>query len=107
MQSLRVRRAEAVDHGIRPKPDPDGVDDQSIAFVMADGISVYGRNHLCGMRLIHPHLAEIIIVLVDDGDLSGLLQQLDIEVPKNIGHRVLETLFFRVRKTAAAYRHLP
>ena len=68
---------------------------------MADRISVHGWNDFFRMRLVHPHLAEVIIVLVDDGDFVRLLQQLDVEVPKDVGHGILETLVVGVRKCEA------
>ena len=56
------------------------------------------------MRLVQPHHAEVVVVLVDEGDLVRLLQHLDIEVPENIGHRVLQTHVVRVRKNLAGQR---
>src|SRR5205085_11021766 len=57
MQGWGLRRAEPVDHGKRPRLDGDGVDDQSVAVVMTDGITVIGRRDLRRMRAIHAHNA--------------------------------------------------
>jgi hypothetical protein len=59
MQLLGVRRAKQVDYGKRTiGPNANGVDDQRIAFVMADGIAMPGWPHLRRMRLIHAHAAD-------------------------------------------------
>ncbi len=89
---------------MRPELDPHGVDDQRIAFVMAHRIPMQGRNHCRGMRLVQPHHAEVAVVLVDERDLVRLLQQLDIEVPENVGQGVLQTHVVRVRKDPAGQR---
>src|SRR6202011_1411336 len=50
------------------------------------------------MRLIHAHLAELMIVVIEDGDPVRLLEDADFKVPKNIRHWLLLTLVVRVRK---------
>ena len=44
------------------------------------------------MVLVQADRAGILVVLIDDRDLVALLQQLDIEIPENIGHRILHAL---------------
>jgi hypothetical protein len=68
VQGLRIGRAETINHSMRPELDPHGVDDQRIAFVVADGISVNGWDHRCRMRLVQPRHAQAAIVRVDEGD---------------------------------------
>src|SRR5207248_3037281 len=57
VQSVRVRRAVLIDHGVRARLDSDGIDHQRAALVMADGISRPGRRHSRGMSLIQAHVA--------------------------------------------------
>ena len=68
---------------------------------MADGIPVPGRRHLRRMGPVHAHLAELMIVVVEDRDLVRLLEHLDFKVPENIGHWLVGTLVVRVRKGQA------
>src|SRR5262245_42244794 len=44
-------------------------------------------------------------MLIYDGDLVPLLQQLDIEVPENVGHRLLEALVVRIGKRSSGERN--
>src|SRR5260370_109159 len=64
VQLFGVRRAEQINHGIRPVGlDPHRVDDQRVAFVMADRVPVPRRRQLRGMRLVHPHIADFMILV--------------------------------------------
>jgi hypothetical protein len=47
-----------------------GVDHQCVAFVMADGIPIPGRRHARRLRLIHAHVADFMIVGIQQGDLA-------------------------------------
>src|SRR5438105_2418424 len=58
MKLLGVRRAESVHPG--PFIDSDGVDDQRIAFVMADGFAIPGRLDVLGMLVRQVDAANII-----------------------------------------------
>jgi hypothetical protein len=69
VESFRVRCAVPVDHGIPSDLDAHGIDDQRVAFIVPHGIAVPGRLHLCRMRLVHAHLAELMIVGIQDKDL--------------------------------------
>src|ERR1700722_1307087 len=75
VQGRRIGSAETVNRPVRPDLDPHGVDDQRVAFVVADRIPVHGGDHLGGMGLVQPHLAEVVVVRVNERDLVGLLQQ--------------------------------
>src|SRR5712671_1760778 len=74
VQSLGEWRAVLVDGGIRPDFKSDGVDHQSVVFVMAHGVPVPRRCHLCGMRLVHAHASDFMILVIKHRDLVGLLQ---------------------------------
>ena len=56
------------------------------------------------MRLVQPHRAEVAVVRIDEGDLVRLLQQIDIEVPEEVGQGVLQTHVVRVRENPAGRR---
>src|SRR5271168_2224068 len=86
MQSLRVRRSIPVHHSKWPDLDPHGVYDQDVAFVMAHGIAIPGRRRLCRMRRIHPHVTDLMIVAIKNGDLVRLLDQLSCATRKNERH---------------------
>ncbi len=76
MQSRTVRRAEPVDHRKRPDSDSHGVDHQRVAFVMGDGIAIPARGEFGRMLRIHPHMPDLMIDGIDDGDFAGLLKYL-------------------------------
>ena len=59
-------RAVKVHHGKRSDLDSHRIDHQRIAFVMADGIPIPGRRHLRRMRLVHAHIADLMIVDVEE-----------------------------------------
>ena len=61
VQGFSVRRAKPVDHGEPADLDAHGIDQQFVAFVMADRIPIPGRGHLSRVRLVHPHLSELMI----------------------------------------------
>ena len=97
VQSLGVRRAIPVDHGIPPDLHAHGIDNQRVAFIVAHGVAVPGRGHLCRMRLVHAHMADLMIVGIKDGDLVRLLHQLRWAIRKNERHAFGPTLVARVR----------
>src|SRR5215471_11570240 len=92
-----MRRAVPVDHGIPRDLDAYGIDDQRVAFIAAHGIAVPGRFHLCGMRLVHAHVADLMIVSIKDDDLVRQLHQLRWAIRKNERHPYGPTLVARVR----------
>ena len=97
MQSFGERCAIPVDHRKPGQFDFHGVDHKRVAFVMADRISIPRWRHLCWMRLVHPHLTELMIEGVKEGDLIGLLEQLHSIIYKNEGHLLGPTLVARGR----------
>jgi hypothetical protein len=70
----------------RPNLDPYAVDHQRVAFVMADGIPIPGWRHARRMRLVHTHVADFVIVGIEDRDLVRLLEHLHPDIPQNEGH---------------------
>ena len=56
------------------------------------------------MRPVQPDFAVVVIMLIDDGDLVRLLQELDVEIPEDIGHRIDQALVVGVRKSPSRYR---
>ena len=105
MQSLRERRAVHVDHGKRPVSlNPHRIDHEHVAFVMADGVAIPGRRYARRMRLVHAHIADFMIVRIDDGDPIRFLQHLHSNVPKNKGHSSGPTLIARSRIGHAGQR---
>ena len=71
---------------------------------MADRIAVHGRYDLCGMRLIQSHFPKIVVVLVDQRDFARLLQQFDVEIPEDVGNRILHALVVRDPERMAGER---
>ena len=66
---------------------PDSIDDQSIAFVMADGFSVPGRLHLRGMRRVETHMPQLRIICIDHHDLRRRLNKIeDGRLKQESGH---------------------
>src|SRR5215470_4750109 len=59
---------------------------------MADGISIPGRRHPRRMRLVHAHLAELMIRKVNDCDFVRRLDHLYAEVPKDVRYSSRPTL---------------
>ena len=100
-----MRRAVPIEHGIRAVPDPHRVDHQGVAFEMADGISIPRRCDLCRMRLVHPHMANLVIFVIEEGNLAGLLEYLDCRGGKNEGYPAGPTLVARRRIADAGQRH--
>ncbi len=85
MKRRTERCAVHVDHGKRPPLDPDGVDHQRIAFIMADGIPIPGRRHLRRMGLVQPHLTKFMIAQVEEQDFVRQLQHLQAVLEKDVG----------------------
>src|ERR1700719_1347087 len=54
------------------------------------------------MRLVHAHVADLMIVPIKDGDLVRLLEHLHSPIPKNVGHGFGPTLVARGRSAHAA-----
>src|SRR5882762_6449137 len=100
-----MRRAVPVDHGIRPDLDPHGIDHQGVAFEMSDGIPIPGRRYMCRMTLIHPHMAHLVIFVIEEGDLVGLLEYLYSRGRENEGHPSGPTLVARGRIADTGQRH--
>src|SRR5258707_5880974 len=98
VQSLRVRRAVPVHRGKGSDLDPHGVYDQRVAFVMTHGFAIPGRRHLGRMRLVQTHVTNLMIVVIEDDDLVGLLQDLNGTTRKNKRHPCGPTLVTRARK---------
>jgi len=70
-----VRRAVIVDE--RPVIEPDGIDDQLVAFVVTDGFAVPRRRHLLRMRHVQIDVPYLGIELVDDDDHLGRLDEMN------------------------------
>jgi hypothetical protein len=64
---------------------------------MANGITVPGRRHRRGMRGIHAHMADFMIVRIDDDDLVRLLDQLHADIPNDKRDASRPTLPARAR----------
>ena len=93
-----MRRAIPVHRGKGADLDPHGVYDQRVAFVMTHGIAIPGRRHLSRMRLVQAHVTNLMIVVIEDDDLVGLLQDLDGTTRKNKRHPSRPTLVARAWK---------
>jgi hypothetical protein len=95
-----IERAVAVhvDHGERPNLDPHRVDHQGVAFVTGHGITIPGRRHFGGMRLVQAHVADFMILVVDDRDLVWLLKNQHCEILIDVRYRFGPTLVGRARK---------
>src|SRR6266550_240500 len=92
MQSRAVRCAVPVNHGKRPDPDSHGV-----AFVVANRISIPAGRDLSGMLYVHAHMADLMINGIENGDLVGLLEDLQSIGRKNEWHPSGPTLVARSR----------
>ena len=97
VQLLGERRAIHVDHGKRPDLDTHRINDQRVAFVMADRIPIPRWRHLRGMRLVHAHAADFIAMPVDHRDVIRPLEHLHQEIPKNVRHPAGPALVARGR----------
>src|SRR5215467_10173305 len=97
MQSLSEWRAVPIDHGKRSDLDPNGVDDQRVAFIMADRISIPGWRHIRRMRLVQAHLAELMIKGIKNGDFGRSLENLHSKICNNERHLLGPTLVARGR----------
>src|SRR5262252_4566664 len=75
MQLLSERCAEQVDHRVLTVgPRAHGIDHQRVALVVADRIPIPRRRQRHGMLLIHGHVSDFMVLLVEYGDLMRLLQ---------------------------------
>src|SRR6516164_6852270 len=72
--------------------DTHRVDHERVALVMANGIPIPGGRYMLRMRAVHIHVADIIIVCVENRDFVILLQHLHADVPKHEGHAAGPTL---------------
>ena len=61
VQLRGVRRAEIVDQGLLR--NPDRIDNQRVAFVMADRFSIPGRPRFLGMRHVQLDVTKLMIAL--------------------------------------------
>jgi hypothetical protein len=50
------------------------VDHQRVALIIADRIPIPGRPRRDGMLLVHAHMADFVVLVVEYGDLVRLLQ---------------------------------
>src|SRR5260370_886285 len=82
--------------------NPNGVDHQSIAHVVAHGIPIPGWRHVCWMSLVHAYVADRVILVIKDRDLARLLEHLHSEIPKNVWDGFGPTLVARDRSGDAA-----
>ena len=69
VQSRGVWRAKPVDHGKGPDLEPHCVYYQRVPFIVAHGIPVPGWRYLGGMRLVHAHMADLMIIVIKESDL--------------------------------------
>src|SRR5262249_32282977 len=108
VQRRTVRSTVYINHGKWPDLDADGVYHQRVVFPMADRIPVPGRGELRGMRLIHTHMPDLMIVVIDEGDLVRLLEELhSLLESENKGHALGPALSARVPKRNAAQFDFP
>jgi hypothetical protein len=92
--------------GQRPDLDAQGVDHEWVALVMPDGMPVPGRRRLCRMRLVYTHVADFMIVRIENRDLMRLLEHLHSKVSENERHALGPTLVARSRIGHAGLRYL-
>src|SRR5215471_21313613 len=104
MQRRSLRRAEPVDHGKGPGLDPDGVDDQRVAFVMADGIAKIAWDDIGRMLRIHAHMPDLMIDLINHGDVIRPLENLQPVGRENEGYSIRPALIARIVETVMGYR---
>src|SRR5258705_2347147 len=79
---LALRRAESVGRGVGLKLDTDRVDDELVAFIMADGMSHRRRRQFRRMPLAQPNVPNLIVVGVEDDDLVLQLEHLHAELDR-------------------------
>src|SRR5262249_32145872 len=106
MQSLSEWRAVPIDHGKRSDLDPNGVDDQGAAFVMANRISIPGWRHIRRMRLVQAHLAELMIKRIKDRDFVHLLENLHSKICNKERYLFGPTLVARGGVALTGQRHV-
>src|SRR6266446_81144 len=71
-----MRRSVIVDDRNLARLQPDRIDDENVAFVMADRFAEPGRFHFRRMLLVQPHVAHQMIALIDDEDAVLALRKL-------------------------------
>ena len=71
VQPRRVGRAVHVHHRERSELHADGVDDQRVAFIMADGIAIPGWRHVIRMGRVEADMADFIAIGIENGDAVG------------------------------------
>src|SRR5207253_7594520 len=98
-------RAIPVHCGKGPDLDSHSIYHQRVAFVMANGIAKPGRRHVDGMRRVQAHMADLMIVVIKNGNLVRLLQDQDGATCKHEWHPSRPTLVARARKSNASERH--
>src|SRR6516164_6030883 len=107
MQALSVGRAEPVEHRKTSYLDAYGINNQLVPFIMSNRIAIPGRRHLCRMRLVHTHLAKLMIEGVKEGDFFWLLKHLHSKIRENEGHSFWPTLVAWSRIALTSQRNLP
>src|SRR6185369_6981625 len=103
VQRFGMGRAIPINHGILPDLYADGVDDERVALIVTDGVAVPGRGDLRRMRLVHAHMTDLAVVLIEDHDLVARLHDLRRAIRKYERRALEPTLVVRVR-IAHAYR---
>ena len=104
MQSLALRRAEGSTMVVGPTLMPT-VSMTSVSPAIDRRIAHRRRRRMFGMRGVQAHTADLVIRVVEDGDLILVLQHLQpLLVREDIGRRMGRALVGRVGKIDAAER---
>ncbi len=103
MHRLALRRAEAVDRGETVHLHAYGINDQRVAFPMTDGIAHRRRLEIRGMHAVHANVADIGVLIVNDGDIAVLHREHLQGEPHRQGERRRDrpALILRIGKALA------
>ena len=80
MQRITVRRAVTVKHRPSAGLDARGINDQRVAFIVANRISDIGWDQRIRVRRIQPHVAYLLIVRIDQHNFVGTLQHQQLQL---------------------------
>jgi len=92
MHGFALRRAPDINHGNRAGFDPEGIDHERIALIMANGIAQPGWDEGRRMLRIQPDMTRLRRVLIQDDDLMFLLEQCDLLRIQDVRHRLRRAL---------------
>src|SRR5215471_16234208 len=99
MQGGTMRRPIAVDDGkvLRSDGNANRVDDQRIAFVMADRITHRRGREMRWMRTVEPDPADLIVLIIENRNVVLRRQHLEPELHgKREGWRIRLALVRRI-----------